>query len=318
MLNLSKDETLIKPIFIKEPFPLLICDDFITKEECNLLIKDGKNASLKSIHKVMGGRFIIPWHSNVFSQLCKDSLIWRKFSKSMPKKVFDIFSEVSDKLIDKNSFYKKYINNKNFYFVEGLYTLSKKFLSKNLYLSYKKGLDIPVRTMPFYALIFYGLFGFIDSNFRRLKSLLDFFVGRIPLVPLFDYSISYEGYTREIHRDTDSRVFVCLLYLNELEGAEDKDLGGSLEIFEQINNNKYFVPQPDSSQVRKIANIEPKAGRLVVFFNQSNSYHAVSKMQYQKKGRHIVYGGFSLQSSIGSAARFRSKGKLPTNYLIYR
>ena len=109
-----------------------------------------------------------------------------------------------------------------------------------------------------------------------------------------------------------------VLYLNELEGAEDKDLGGSLEIFEQINNNKYFVPQPDSSQVKKIANIEPKAGRLVVFFNQSNSYHAVSKMQYQKKGRHIVYGGFSLQSSIGSAARFRSKGKLPTNYLIYR
>ena len=318
MLNITKEENLIKPIFLKEPFPLMICDNFINEKECKSLIKEAKSLSIMPNYKVMGGRYIIPWHSNIFSQLTKDSLVWRKFRQSMPKEVFDIFSRFSNKLMDHNSFYKKYMKSKKFYFVDSIYSLSKKILNKNLYHSYKKGLEMPIRMMPYYLLIFYILFGFLDSNFRKIKSFFDLLIGKIPLIPLFDYSISFEGYTREIHRDTDSRVFVCLLYLNELEGKKNEDLGGSLEIFEKINDEKYFVPQPVSNQMRKIANIEPKAGRLVVFFNQSNSYHAVSKMKYQKKGRHIIYGGFSLQSSLGSSARFKSKGKLPTNYLIYR
>ena len=116
----------------------------------------------------------------------------------------------------------------------------------------------------------------------------------------------------------DSRVLVCILYLNEIENNNELNSSGSLEIFESIGKINKLAPQPKDHEVKKIADIEPKAGRLVIFFNQSNSYHAVSKMNFSEYGRHFIYGGFSLQSSLNSPARFKSKGKLPTNFLIYR
>ena len=45
---------------------------------------------------------------------------------------------------------------------------------------------------------------------------------------LYDYSKSGNGYGREIHRDSDSRYIVILLYLNDLD---DSAKGGSLNIF---------------------------------------------------------------------------------------
>ena len=45
---------------------------------------------------------------------------------------------------------------------------------------------------------------------------------------LYDYSISPNGYKREIHRDSDARTFVFLLYLNNLSKSGE---GGELEIY---------------------------------------------------------------------------------------
>ena len=44
---------------------------------------------------------------------------------------------------------------------------------------------------------------------------------------LYDYSISPNGYFREIHRDSDARTIVFLIYLNDLSS---EGTGGDLKL----------------------------------------------------------------------------------------
>ena len=318
MLNLTKDTNLEEPFYINEPFPILVYDNFLSKKECDELIQEASNIAKKDNYEVMGGRFVIPWRSTIFKGLISKSRIWKSIKEKMPEEAFRIFNKISENNTKKETYFKKWKNRKRFYFVEDIYSLSKYILSKKLYKSYRKRLDMPSRMIPNNALILYGLLGILDNIYRKLRSIYDLIIGKVPLIPLFEYNASFKGYAREVHRDTDSRVFVCILYLNELRDDNISNSGGSLEIYEKIKNKDFYAPQPINNDVKKIINIEPKPGRFVFFFNQSNSYHAVNKMSFFKKGRHFIYGGFSLQSSLGSAAKFKSKGNLPTNYLIYR
>ena len=66
----------------------------------------------------------------------------------------------------------------------------------------------------------------IDNLYRILVSIFDNVKNKRRLTLLYDYSVSNEGYEREIHRDSDSRVIVFLLYLSSIED----DIGGNLEI----------------------------------------------------------------------------------------
>tara|TARA_B100000963_G_scaffold31269_1_gene23141 strand:+ start:1161 stop:2114 length:954 start_codon:yes stop_codon:yes gene_type:complete len=317
MLNITKDCELNEPIFLEEPFPILICDNFIDKDECELLIKEARNMAEKETHSVMGGRFIIPWQSSTFKELIKESSAWDEFKEKMPKKAFNTFNKLCNSNLSSKTFFKKWKKKNKFAVVKNISSLSRILFPKKIYSSYKRALDMPCRVIPLESLIIIGFIGIVDSIYRRLSSILDLIKKEITIWPLFEYNVSYEGYGREVHRDTDSRVFVCILYLNEIEQATNS-AGGSLEIYEKIKDKKILKPQPENSEVKRIARIEPKAGRLVFFFNQANSYHAVNKMDFSKKGRHFIYGGFSLQSSIISPSKYLSKGRLPTNYLIYR
>ena len=49
--------------------------------------------------------------------------------------------------------------------------------------------------------------------------------GKSSVELLYDYSVSGKSYNREIHRDSDSRLIVFLLYLNEFD---EKEKGGNL------------------------------------------------------------------------------------------
>ena len=56
---------------------------------------------------------------------------------------------------------------------------------------------------------------------------------------LFDFSISQKGYKREIHRDSDSRKIVFLIYLNSFKNNGE---GGNLNLHELINKDKKHIP----------------------------------------------------------------------------
>ena len=173
MLNIKKDQNLKEPIFLEKPFPILIYDNFISKEKCSQLIKEARNSIKKETHKVMGGRYIIPWQSNIFQELIQESILWDDFRKNMPQEAFKIFEEISEINLPFDAYYRKWKKKKKIKLVSNIYSLTKQLLSKKLYKSYRKGLDMPCRIIPFESLILYGFLGLIDSIYRKLKSILD-------------------------------------------------------------------------------------------------------------------------------------------------
>ena len=118
----------------------------------------------------------------------------------------------------------------------------------------------------------------LDNIYRLFVSIFDYFRNRRRISLLYDYSLANKGYSREVHRDSDSRLVVFLLYLNELESNS----GGNLEIFESKRNHGAFSPNPDIKSLNKIKEISPSPGKLVLFLNTSNAYHAVSLMNKSK------------------------------------
>ena len=110
---------------------------------------------------------------------------------------------------------------------------------------------------------------------------------------LFDLSLAGNGYKREIHRDSDSRVFVFLLYLSELD---DKGSGGNLGIYSSQNIDESIIisPQPSEDEVQEVSSIKPKNNRLVVFLNSEKSFHAVDKMENYQTKRLFCYGAFTM------------------------
>ena len=109
-------------------------------------------------------------------------------------------------------------------------------------------------------------------------------------------------------------MIVILIYLNKLEENVE---GGNLEIYDSVFKTKY-PPFLDQNQSIKTDEIKPSPGKLVMFLNTSNAYHAVSRMSHSEFGRHFIYGGFTMESSIGSLALIESKGKSPTEYHTYK
>ena len=79
---------------------------------------------------------------------------------------------------------------------------------------------------------------------------------------LYDYSKAQNGYSREVHRDSDSRTLVFLIYLNSLS-ADAK--GGSLILHEYKDKTK-ISPQPDIEECNLLKKIEPKEGENGFFF----------------------------------------------------
>ena len=63
---------------------------------------------------------------------------------------------------------------------------------------------------------------------------------------LYDYSISPNGYFREIARDSDARTIVFLIYLNDLSS---EGTGGDLKFYKDlktIRDNLKMPSQPNS------------------------------------------------------------------------
>ena len=73
-----------------------------------------------------------------------------------------------------------------------------------------------------------------------MLSLSYFFLGKRVIAPLWDYSMAKNGYGREVHRDSDSRVVVFLIYLNEI--GVDAD-GGGLTLYNSFDNEKGIWPR---------------------------------------------------------------------------
>tara|TARA_A100001035_G_C27772586_1_gene497201 strand:- start:911 stop:1855 length:945 start_codon:yes stop_codon:yes gene_type:complete len=310
---IKKENKITEPLVLNNPYPVLVCDDFISKEYCKILIEEASNF-LPS--KTNENRMMVPWKSIVFRNLTKSSNAWAALEREMPNNAFKIFCKYfNNENQSKNIIYKNWIKKKSIKLVNELYNISSILLSKKQLRNYQENLEKECRRLPNKLLFIYSLIGLFDAVYRNILGTIDLFKGTIKLTPLFDYSIANKGYGREIHRDTDSRAFVLLLYLNNLE---DETTGGNFCVFENTKEYKKYPSQIRSSDAKKVLEVHPKAGRLVIFFNQANAYHGVSEMSYSKKGRNFIYGGFTMQNSLNSPSNKLKKNSVPTDYFLYK
>jgi hypothetical protein len=87
----------------------------------------------------------------------------------------------------------------------------------------------------------------------------------------YDISIGDNGYSREVHRDTDERLLVFLFSFN------DSNHDGGEICFYHTNENSNKVQQYPTN-VEKVITEGHKRNKAVVFLSNSVSYHSVNEI----------------------------------------
>ncbi len=276
---------------------LVVIDDFISLEDQENLIKDLKSITLSSARRIHGGRFFLPNTDQTFSDLLMISNVWSRIYE----KINSIeFLEYSLELL-------KY--NKNDIVFEKFFTREKsQYFKKIQQLGEKRPKELSFSRILAY--LFFRIYQYIIFKKFRIKNYL---LGRISTELLFDVSVSENGYHREIHRDSDSRMIVFILYLNKLDGGA----GGSLDLHEYFGNEIDDPPcQPSIRDCKIIKSIQPLPGRLVIFENNNEAFHSVPIMKGYNQSRYFCYGSFTVTSGRNPFLR-KSKHKLKTEWNLY-
>jgi Rps23 Pro-64 3,4-dihydroxylase Tpa1-like proline 4-hydroxylase len=276
-----------------------VIDSFIDKNFCNNLIEDGIKVTAKYTNtKIHKNRVLTACTSLEFHELYDCSKYWKQLINKITSQ--DFFNECSKKLNIENSQFK--LN--SFFFKKKLYKQdirAKKIAKSNL------------QVLPTFTLVKYLMYRIYKILFFKAFQILNKLKNNKTVELLFDYSQAGNGYGREIHRDSDERLIVFLLYLNELDSNAS---GGNLEIFKYDKNyDNSLNPQPKQSDCTLINKIDPAAGKLVIFRNDDLSFHAVSEMKNSSTTRHFLYGGFTITS--GKNPYIKSKKKMKTNFYLY-
>ena len=269
-----------------------VIDNFIDKTMCNELIEDAKKHCQNDHIEVLNKRLLLASTSEPFTNLLKRSKAWNIFHNRLNSQEF--LSETLNYLDCDN----KMFHISNFFFKKDYSKFHKKF--KNI--GSKKIVNVSILGLIFF--IFYKIY----RNFLRIIKYK--FSKQKYVELLYDYSKSPNGYYREIHRDTDSRTVVFLLYLNELSPDAS---GGELCFYKYKHDNKKIPPQPHNNDCQIIKTIPPLPGRMVVFLNSNDSLHSVNVMQNHNEYRHFIYGSFTLLGKKNSLISNSSK-KLKTNF----
>ena len=258
--------------FEAEPFPYLCIDNFLTSDECAALIQDATDANSEDTVFMHGGRFSLGSVSPSFKALVSKSESWsRLVAKLKSNTTSDLFLDhIRKKCSDK--YFSKWISSRKFEIsdIPRFNSLLPQFIVDKA----KSASDRQVRFCTKKQLFFSSFMALFDDIYRIINSFGIYIMGRRRLALLFDYSVAKIGYTREVHRDSDARVIVFLLYLNDLE---DYVKGGSLKIHDSKVELKKYAPRPGDDNVFTVKEFKPKAGRLIMFLNTANSYHSVEK-----------------------------------------
>ena len=318
MRIIKKNETLTSPIYIEDPFPLLIMDDFISINECETLISDAAQFVKSSENTIHGGRKMLNTETDDFNYLLKKSINWENFYNNFIYKAWDLLYERIRFSNLKDANYNWLKKTKNIiipYLISIKRNSFYRILMKKRLVNIRKSIDLPVRFVQSKILFLILLEDFGNYLYRKFISTIDILLKRRSLSALFDYSIANKGYGRMVHRDSDSRIAVVLLYLNDLE---DSVKGGELCIYSTLIKRKKYNPIPNEDELLPIYKIEPKAGRLILFLNTANSYHSVNKMTFSNKGRLFIYGGYTTQTPEANLVNKKSTEKSLTEYHLYR
>jgi len=115
-----------------------------------------------------------------------------------------------------------------------------------------------------------------------------------------DWSVATDGYVREIHRDTDKRIWNFLIFFN------DKDWeGGDFMIHSSDGTSNLPQQLWNESALPKYKTLEAKKNRGLFFLSTPDSYHSVSKQFNTNTPRKFIYGSYSFKN--GDVFKIRNK-----------
>ncbi len=272
-----------------------ILENFLDSEFCKSLIDDANTFSKDDHISVLNNRLLLPSSSLSFLNLLNKSTSWKKLHEKLNSQIF------LDTLLEELNIDKKKFTVTNFFFNYKPSVFQKKYK----YLNSKN-----ISTIGNINLFFYILYKFYRFVTRKMKYSFSF---KNYVELLYDFSKSPNGYKREIHRDSDSRTIVFLIYLNQLD---HNGSGGDLNLHQYKNLYSKIPAQPKESDCDIIKIIPPKTGRLITFLNSHDSLHSVSEMKNYDGYRYFLYGSFTL---LGKKNNFlkNSINKLKTNFNIF-
>jgi len=253
-------------------------DNFINKKLCKKLIKESNSIkNIKNKTEIHGGRKFLSSTDIEFYNLLNNSKDWRNLVNQINSEKF------LGSCLRKFNLEEKKFSLVDFFKYKNLTNIQK---------SYKKLSSTVTRLISTKNLILYSLIRIYRDGLRKFKFSKLFYPNKSAVELLFDYSKAGNGYSRQIHRDSDNRLVVFILYLNS-PSKTDNHKGGNFDIYKLINGKKN-VPFPDKKNCKKIKSIKPKPGQLIVFLNDNNSFHGVEKMKNHSQSRDFIYGGFTL------------------------
>ena len=197
-----------------------VIENFINEDKCLELVKDAEAILTKNSEREIlnNNRQSVFSTGIIFNELLTKSKNWKDLNEKLYSREFYLES-LKELNLDENKFEVT-----NFFFKKVLNNVEKKYKD----LINKKFSYLKTGTLSKLLLI------------RIYKELLFkfkyFFKKKINLELIYDFSISRKGYKREIHRDSDSRIIVFLLYLNSFK---KNDEGGNLNLHELKNIHRF-------------------------------------------------------------------------------
>jgi len=272
-----------------------IINNFLSDSFCDQLISDANKYSKDDHVEVLNYRKLLTSTSLSFINLLKKSDSWHKLHNRLNSQNF--LNDVIKYLDLKDQNYTV----TNFFFEENPSKFLKQYKSTN-----KKVLS----NVGSLNLIFYQYFKLYRTLIRYFKF---YFSSKNYIELLYDYSKSPNGYKREIHRDSDSRTIVFLIYLNKLS---DKGEGGNLRLYKYTGGIEKIPSRPEEKECELIEDIAPEAGKLITFLNSHDSLHDVSEMKNHEGYRYFLYGAFTLLAKKNPLIK-KSKDSLKTNFNSY-
>lgn len=279
-----------------------IIDNFLEDDFCDELINDAdKYTAINQYSKIHGNRKSLENSSLEFNELIKKSNTWKKLDEKINNQ--DFLNFCCKELLIENNFILE-----NFFKIK---TISK------TYEIYKKTSRKKLNSISTKSLFKYFVLRVFRDLIRKLKFSKFFFPKKIPTELLYDYSKAGNGYSREIHRDSDSRVIVILIYLNSMSSNKDKTKlieGGTLDLFKLIKKD-VNLSQPDKKSCELIKSITAKKGKMFIFLNENDSYHGVSELKNLDGYRNFIYGGFTILSQKNPF--ISNKSNLKTEFHFY-
>ena len=288
----------------------IIVDEFLDSASCEELIEAATHYCPKELGVEMhGGRNFIPFSSVHWRRLLKHSTAWRSLHIRLQSQEFldwiveELAPPGCDQDLRSTTCYGK----------------------RRSWLASRIQEERRMRTASDFTFFRGGKLGkfsfsilirFLDQWMNIRRKIIYYrqrFSGGTAVELLYDYSRASDGYFREIHRDSDLRRYVFLLYLNQLDEESE---GGDLRIYKLRNPEAGFPGRPREEDCVLVQSYPPKAGRLVVFRNTSESYHSTGKMNGHSQERNFLYGGITQLGGTNPNMRL-ALDDMPTEFGLY-